>query len=156
MLTHVKKNSLFIVALSLTGSLVFAQGAPPNASAPGPKSLTPSAQQAPPAATPAPGGSNSASGVDGSTATALDYLFNHRAGEGTTMKAGNEVASALADKIKAVDVLKTPGLDDPIMRARFETYLCLKEVPQARIAEYFGKMQQVSDMLKANDTFGAW
>ena len=72
------------------------------------------------------------------------------------MKAGNEVASALADKIKAVDVLKTPGLDDPIMRARFETYLSLKEVPQARIAEYFGKMQQVSDMLKANDTFGAW
>ena len=56
------------------------------------------------------------------------------------MKAGNEVASALADKIKAVDVLKTPGLDDPEVRARFETYLSLKEVPQARIEEYFGKM----------------
>jgi hypothetical protein len=55
-----------------------------------------------------------------------------------------------------MDVLKTPGLDDPAVRARFETYLSLKEVPQARIDEYFGKMKQVSDTLKAGDTFGAW
>ena len=45
------------------------------------------------------------------------------------MKSTNDVASALADKIKAVDVLKTPGLDDPELRARFETYLSLAEVP---------------------------
>jgi hypothetical protein len=56
-------------------------------------------------------------------------------------------------------VLKTPGLDDPAMRARFETYLSLKEVPQPRIDEYFGKMKQISAMLKEGpdqDIFGAW
>ena len=62
-----------------------------------------------------------------------------------------KLASALADKIKAIDVLKTPGLDNPEVRARFETYLSLKEVPQARIDEYFGKMKQVSAMLKNSD-----
>jgi len=131
--------------------LGFAQGAPAGAPAPAP---TPAPAAAPAAAAPAE--SNNATEIDSSTSTALDYLFNHKAGEGTTMKAGNEVASALADKIKAVDVLKTPGLDDPEVRARFETYLSLKEVPQARIDEYFGKMQQVSDTLKAGDSFGAW
>jgi hypothetical protein len=143
MLSHVKKNSLLVFALSLTCHLGFAQGAPAAAPTPAPAAA-------------APAGPNNATEIDSSTSTALDYLFNHKAGEGTTMKAGNEVASALADKIKAVDVLKTPGLDDPEVRARFETYLSLKEVPQARIDEYFGKMQQVSDMLKAGDSFGAW
>jgi hypothetical protein len=97
--------------------------------------------------------------VDSTTSTTLDYLFNHKAGEGSAAKAGADVAGAIADKIKAVDVLKTPGLDDPALRARFETFLSLKEVPQARIDEYFGKMKQISEMLKASpnpDTFGAW
>jgi hypothetical protein len=143
MLIHVKKNSYLALSLafSLTWHLGFAQSAPTTAAAPA-------------ASTPA--AANNATEIDSSTSTALDYLFNHKAGEGTTMKAGNEVASALADKIKAVDVLKTPGLDDPAVRARFETYLSLKEVPQARIDEYFGKMTQISDTLKAGDSFGAW
>ncbi len=150
MLTHVKKNSFAVIgfALSLTCHLGLAQAAP-NAPAQG---QAPAAQ----ASTQAPSNNNSATEIDSSTSTALDYLFNHKAGEGTTMKAGNEVASALADKIKAIDVLKTPGLENPEVRARFETYLSLKEVPQARIDEYFGKMQQVSASLKAGDTFGAW
>ena len=56
--------------------------------------------------------------VDNSTATALDYLFNHKPGEGSAAKAGGDVASAISDKIKAVetgpqapfqsDVPKTP------------------------------------------------
>ena len=144
--THVKKNSYLIAVLSLTWHLGFAQGVPAAAPAPAPAS----------GAAPAPPAPNNATEIDSSTTPALDYLFNHKAQEGTTMKAGNEVASALADKIKAVDVLKTPGLDDPQVRARFETYLSLKEVPQARIDEYFGKMKSVSDTLKAGDTFGAW
>jgi hypothetical protein len=142
MLHHVKKNSplALVFAFSLPWHLGFAQNAPAAAPAP--------------AAAAAP--SDNATEIDSSTSTALDYLFNHKAQEGTTMKAENEVASALADKIKAIDVLKTPGLENPAVRARFETYLSLKEVPQARIDEYFGKMQQVSDMLKEGDTFGAW
>jgi hypothetical protein len=43
-----------------------------------------------------------------------------------------------------------------VTKARFETYLSLKEVDQARIDEYFGKMKAVSASLKAGDTFGAW
>jgi hypothetical protein len=126
----------------LSWSLGLAQGAPP----PAPGGGAPAA--------PAP--SNNSTEIDSSTSTALDYLFNHKAAEGSTMKAGNEVASALADKIKAVDVLKTPGLDNPEVRARFETYLSLKEVPQDRIKEYFDKMAAISATLKAGDSFGAW
>ena len=139
---HVKRNSFAVIALSLTWQLGFAQAAPPVA----PKQA--------PAAAPAP--SNNATEIDSSTSTALDYLFNHKAGEGSTMKAGNEVASVLADKIKAIDVLKTPGLENPEVRARFETFLSLKEVPQDRITEYFDKMVSVTKTLKAGDTFGAW
>jgi hypothetical protein len=142
MLIHVKKSNIIALALWIPLQAALAQNVP----APAPANAAP----------PAPKASNNATEIDSSTSTALDYLFNHKAGEGTTMKAGNEVASALADKIKAVDVLKTPGLDNPEVRARFETYLSLKEVPQDRIAEYFGKMKQVTDTLKASDTFGAW
>ncbi len=118
------------------------------------------AQDKPSAPPPAPSTSAPTTGspteIDSSTSAGLDYLFNHKATEGSTMKAGNELASALADKIKAVDVLKTPVLDDPEVRARFQTYLSLKEVPDDRIKEYFGKMKQVSDVLKSGDAFGAW
>ena len=97
--------------------------------------------------------------IDSSTSTALDYLFNHKAGEGTTMKAGNDVASAIADKIKAVDVLKTPGLDDPAVRARFETYLSLKEVPQAADRRVFRQDEagfRHAETGPDQDIFGAW
>jgi hypothetical protein len=94
--------------------------------------------------------------VDNSTSAALDYLFNHKPGEGTTAKAGGDVASAISDKIKAIDVLKTPGLDNPIVRARFETYLSLKEIPDDRIKSYFDKWAQARETLKSGDTFAAW
>jgi hypothetical protein len=169
MLIHVKKNNSFfqgragahpglvIAALSLTCHLGFGQAAPFGA--PAPAATPPTAPAAPSAPTPTVNTSvvpANSTEVDSSTSTALDYLFNHKAKEGSTMKSTNDVASALADKIKAVDVLKTPGLDDPELRARFETYLSLAQVPAPRIKEYFGKMQQVSDTLKAGDTFGAW
>jgi len=176
MLIHVKKNSYFAMTLSLVLPVgCFAQAATPtgpapnNANAAATVSATPAQAaalnaltqaMANPAPNSAPGsapaGSGGGTGVDSSTATALDYLFNHKAGQGTTMKAGNDVASALADKIKAIDVLKTPGLENPELRTRFETYLSLQEVPQARITEYFGKMADVSKTLKAGDIFGAW
>jgi hypothetical protein len=119
------------------------------------------AQTAPVPTAPALGGNNTemstlGSQLNDSTGEGLDYLFNHKPGEGTGAKAGFDVASALADKIKAIDVLKTPGLDDPEVRARFETYLSLQEVPEARIKEYFDKVQQCSDTIRAGDTFGAW
>jgi hypothetical protein len=144
MRTRLKRNSFVFLASLLVTPLAGAQNTP-----------------AAPTPAPAPGGNNTeastlGSQFDDSTSTAFDYLFNHKPGEGTGAKAGFDVASALADKIKAIDVLKTPGLDDPEVRARFETYLSLPEVPQARIKEYFDKVQQCSDTIRAGDTFGAW
>jgi hypothetical protein len=142
-----------VLFVSLALPLHLAQAAPPATPAPAPSAPTaPSAAPAPAAAAP----SNNATEIDSSTSTALDYLFHHKAEEGTTMKAGNELAGVLADKIKAVDVLKTPGLDNPQIRARFLTYLSLKEVPQPRIDEYFSKMTQITTLLKSGDSFGAW
>lgn len=158
MQTHVKRNSLLAVALLATVHTGFAQDdgaaapAPAAAAAKAPKAPKAAAAAAPVPVVPA----NNMTEIDSSTSTALDYLFNHKAGDGTTMKAGNAVASAIADKIKAVDVLKTPGLENPELRARFQTYLSLKEVPQARIDEYFNKMVSVTTALRANDAFGAW
>jgi hypothetical protein len=165
MQTRVKKNKLMVLVVATAAQaclLATAQNAPAPAAAPapgagGPAPAAASAKDQPPSASAML--NENATEVDSSTSTALDYLFNHKAQDGSTMKAGNEVASAIADKIKAVDVLKTPGLDDPAMRARFETYLSLKEVPQPRIDEYFGKMKQISAMLKEGpdqDIFGAW
>ena len=153
MRTHVKKNSAIAFALLLPFVLA-AQDKPDS---------NPIDAKPPPPAAPGSGldslkpqPSNNDTEIDSSTSTALNYLFNIKPGEGTTAKAGADVASALADKIKAVDVLQTPGLDDPQVRARFETYLSLKEVPQPRIDEYFGKMVQVSEILKTGDVFNAW
>jgi hypothetical protein len=169
MQTRAKRNSALRLALCAliapSATLWAAPGAPQLPNGPGAAANSPAAS-APPAA-PAPANtnpvpvtpSNNITEVDSSTSSALDYLFNHKAGEGTTMKAGNEVAGAIADKIKAIDVLKTPGLANPAIRGRFETYLGLAEVPQVRIDEYFGKMAKISEMLKAGpsqDVFGAW
>lgn len=144
---RVKRTSLLALLISFPGMVMAApQDTPPARGLDTPASNpNPASASTPATAT-----------VDNSTATTLDYLFNHKAGEGTAAKAGADVAGALSDKIKAVDVLKTPGLDDPIVRARFETYLSLQAVPEARIKEYFNKMAQVSDTLRAGDSFGAW
>ena len=151
---HVKKNNAFLLALVLPCQMALAQNAP----APTP---APAATPAPATAAPAPSATSapttgSPTEIDSSTSTILNNLMNVKPTEGSAGKAGADVANALADKIKAVDVLKTPGLDDPEVRARFETYLSLKEVPDARIKEYFGRMAQVSELLRENDTFNAW
>jgi hypothetical protein len=162
MQTHVKKNRLvfFVVAAAQIGLSAVAQNAPsPGPANGGGLAPAPAPANNPPAPTPSTILNENATEVDSSTSTTLDYLFNRKAQEGSTMKAGNDVASAIVDKIRAVDVLNTPGLDDPALRARFETYLSLKEVPQARIDEYFGKMKQISAMLRqgpGQDIFGAW
>jgi len=143
MQTHVKKSNFLILALTLPCQIILAQSAPTPAPAP----------SAPPTSAPTTG---SPTEIDSSTKTILDTIMNTKPAEGSAGKAGSEVASALADKIKAVDVLKTPGLDDPEVRARFQTYLSLKEVADLRIKEYFSKMAQVSDLLQAGHTFDAW
>jgi hypothetical protein len=132
-----------ILAVFLAWPLDPAQAAPPANPTPAP-------------AAPDPVPSNNATELDSSTSQALKTFMETKPAEGTAGKATSDVANALADKIKAIDVLKTPGMDNPEVRARFETYLSLKEVPQDRIAEYFGKMTKISETLKAGDAFTAW
>ena len=148
-----KRNSVLLLTALISASVLIARAQTP-APTPGP-GPTPAQRSLDPQ-NPASASTPVTAPVDNSTATTFDYLFNHKAEEGTAAKAGADVAGALADKIKAVDVLKTPGLDDPIIRARFETYLSLQAVPDDRIKDYFSKMQEVSDTLRSGDTFGAW
>ena len=147
--THAKKNRFVLIALaaaSQAGLVALAQNAAPNNGG----GLAPA-----PAPAPAPANSagaqstvnENATEIDSSTSQALKSIFETKPEQGTAGKAVFDIGSAISDKIKAVDVLKTPGLDDPALRARFETYLSLKEVQQARIDEYFGKMKRISAML---------
>ncbi len=163
--TPAKKNRFILLALAAgtqAGLLAVAQSAP--ASGPGPSPASASLAPAPaPSAPPPPANpstiNENATEIDSSTSQALKSIFESKPEQGTAGKAVFDIGSAIADKIKAVDVLKTPGLDDPALRARFETYLSLKEVPQARIDEYFGKIKQISSMLQQGpdqDIFGAW
>ena len=141
MQTHVKKNSLALAVLMVSLLAVQAQSAPAPANSPSSGAQNP----------PGPSGE-----IDNSVQSILDYNFNHKAGDKTAAKGEQDVLEALAAKIKALDVLKTPALDDPEVRARFETYVSLPAVSDSDIKDYFTKMSQISDLLKQNDAFGAW
>jgi hypothetical protein len=93
-----------------------------------------------------------------STSTALDYLFNRKPQDGSAAGAASDIAGNVGDKMKASDVLGTPsGLDDPVVRQRFEIYLKHAEVSQDRVREYVAKEAQLAEMLRrGNDTFAAW
>ncbi len=60
--------------------------------------------------------------------------------------------------MKASDVLDIPvGLDDSVVRQRFEIYLRHPEVSQDRIRVYTDQRTELSEMLKqGGDTFAAW
>ena len=119
-----------------------------------PSSSTPPSTPASPAV-PAPAG---ATAPADSTSSALDYLFNRKPQDGSAAQAASGVAGNMGDKMKAADVLDIPeGLDDPVVRQRFEIYLKHPEVSQDRIHEYTDKMAKLSEILKdGNDAFAAW
>jgi len=92
------------------------------------------------------------------TSSALDYLFNHKPQEGTAAQAAGAVGDRVGDKMKAADLLDIPaGLDDPVVRQRFEIYLQHPEVGAERIRAYRGKMTELSELLRqGGDLFAAW
>ena len=107
-----------------------------------------------PPAVPAPAGATAPSD---NVAPALDYLFNRKPQDGSAAQAAGGVMGNLGDKMKADDILDTPGLDDPVVRQRFEIYLRHQEVSQDRVHEYTDKLARLSEMLKqSTDAFGAW
>jgi len=174
---HVKRNSLIGFLLLLGLKLVSAQQSDSSTAqvtpsqttspsltqsglstgGPTPASGTVASTPAPvsPPAVPSPAG---ATAPADSTSTALDYLFNHKPQDGSAAAAVSGVAGNMGDKAKADDLLDMPpGLDDPVVRQRFEIYLKHPEVSQDRIHEYTDKMAQLSEMLKqGNDAFAAW
>ena len=161
--TPARRSSLYIVAATLLAAIPAAAQAPASGPANPNFGTVPASVNSSNNVLPPPTGPNAANQstaatqpIDNSTATTFDYLFNHKAENGTAAKGGEDIAEALADKIKAVDVLKTPGLDDPATAARFQTYLGLEEVPDAQVKSYMDQMQQVSDTLRTGDVFGAW
>ena len=120
---------------------------------PAPASTTALTNAAPSA--PAPAG---ATAPTDAASSALDYLFNRKPQDGSAAQAVGEVGGNVGDKMKASDVLDIPdGLDDPVVRQRFEIYLKHPEVTQDRIRAYTEKLNDLSEMLKrGDDTFAAW
>ena len=133
-----------------------APAAPSPLITPSPAAVAPSA--AVPTASPLVPSPVGATAPADSTASALDYLFNRKPQDGSAAQAASGVAGNMDDKMKAADILDIPaGLDDPIVRQRFEIYLHHPEVSQSRIQQYSDKQAQLSDMLKqGNDAFAAW
>jgi hypothetical protein len=90
------------------------------------------------------------------SATILDYLYNHPAEQGTAAKSVNNAADVMTMKLAASDFLSTPALDNAAVGARFKTYLGLPAVPDSEIKSYLDQMNQISDLLKQGQTFPAW
>jgi tetratricopeptide (TPR) repeat protein len=175
--THVKRNSLAALILLFGLKLLLAQqtdsttastsgnqtssSSTSHGSSASPAS-TPFGTPAPgapapssPPPVPAPAGATAPSD---NSSSALDYLFNHKPQDGSAAQVASGVAGNMGDKMKAADVLDMPsGLDDPIVRQRFEIYLKHPEISQDQIREYSAKITQLSATLKqGNNTFAAW
>ena len=148
---HVKKSSFIALILGLLplqlsvaqwNSGNSAAGGGQGASAAGPNG----GNTAPP---PSPAPAPSASGLDGATDSALRNFFTSKPQQGTGADATAHVLNALGDKIKAMDALKTTaGMDDPIIKEHFVTYLSLKPVPQDRIDKYNNEFTEITNLLK--------
>jgi hypothetical protein len=146
----VKKINCLVLAAFASLPLGFAVAAPqPSAPVASPPAAPPSSLGSTSNATSAPATAPT------DTATALDYFYNHPAEQGTAAKATSDLLNILGNKAEALDATHGAGSDDGL-HDRFETYLSLQEVPEDRIKEYFGKMGEVTDALKAGNTFPAW
>jgi tetratricopeptide (TPR) repeat protein len=139
----VKKINIIAFAVGLPLSVLGAPNASAQNAAPAPA----------PAAAPAPPPTDAQ--------TIKDGIFHEQTDEGSVGKGGADILGTMNDKLKAIDVLSTPALDNAAVGERFKTYLGLQAVPDDRIKAYFGQMNQVTDLLKNNSTanhtvFPAW
>jgi hypothetical protein len=147
MRTVVGRISAFLI---VTSCVAGAQNAPAPEAQPPP-------QQQPvtqPAAQPAQSPADPSKSTD--TSAALDYLFNRKPQDGTAGKELLDAGQQAEGKAAAEDAVGIPRQEDPELRARFDEYLAMAEVPQEILAEYFTKMEQVSALLRENKAFEAW
>jgi len=170
MLIHSKKIKTFVLGTSalLVWSLDIPAQQPSPApasdqSAPQTPSTSPSAPTSSQAAVPqavtqaASQGTQPPNGTGSdSTSAALDYLFNHKAQQGTVAKEGMEANQQAKTEALAEDALGNKQIQDPDMRAQFETYLAMNEVPQSQLTNYAADMNTVIDLLHQRKTTEAW
>ena len=152
----VRKIKQILLAVTVSSGIAYAQTpsapvAPPPAA---PVNTTGNAPAAPsaPGAPAAP----ATSGADSSTSTALDYLYNHKPQEGSAADQASQANEAAKDRAIAADAIGLGKISDPQVRARFEKYLGMSEIPAADLAAYAQDMQKVRELLRANKTFEAW
>jgi tetratricopeptide (TPR) repeat protein len=162
MLIHSKKIERFVILgtaiLICSHELPAQQPSPapaPDQSVTQPSATSPSAPVAPSAAGQAPSPASSGA-ADSSTASALDYLFNHKPQQGSVAKEGMEANQQAKTDALAQDALGNQQIQDPDVRAQFETYLAMNEVPQAQLKSYSDDMTNVIDLLHQRKTTQAW
>jgi hypothetical protein len=90
------------------------------------------------------------------SSAALDYLFNKKPQEGTAAKQASEVGARMDDRAKAADALGLGRISDPQIKARFETYLGMPEIPATQIRAYLTMRSNLVKLLQTNRTFDAW
>lgn len=167
MLIHVKKIRGSIVVV-LTSSILACQiygqqstsspSAASDQSAPSAPSTTASTPATPSQGTvPAAGQAVQQAATDNSsTSSALDYLFNHKPQQGTAAKEAMDANQQAKTDALAQDALGNRRIDDPDLRARFERYLGMNEVPQDQLKAYGDDMNNVIDLLHQKRTQEAW
>ena len=114
----------------------------PSAPSSAPTTAKPSA----PVATPA-GGND--------TATGLDYIYNHKAQDGSAAQQVSDANRQAQNKAIAQDAVGRPS-EDPALKDRFDRYLGTPEITAQELASYQDGLKQVSDLLQSNNAFAAW
>lgn len=156
-----RRINLILLALLIASSTALAQNAstttpaPPEA-APAPATSPVSGTAAAPGVAPVkPATDNTGGGA--ATSSALDYLYNHKAQRGSVADQAAQANEEAKNRAMAADALGMGGkISDPQLRARFEKYLGMKEVPDSDLAAYAAEVQKISQLLRANQTFAAW
>jgi len=115
-------------------------------------------EPAPPAAgtTGQPAQPSNGDSAANTSATILDYMYNHPAEQGTAAKGVNNVLDVTANRLATADILNTQALDDSVVGARFKTFLGLPAVPDDQIKSYMDQMNQITELLRQDATFPAW
>jgi tetratricopeptide (TPR) repeat protein len=110
----------------------------------------PAADATPPLSNPTPTTSDSSSN------SALDYLFNRKPQEGTVAKDVMNANRGIQARAIARDALGGGRIEDPNMRARFEKYLGIPEVPSEELQAYNDEISALLKLLKEKKTTDAW
>src|ERR1700683_2166124 len=156
MLIHSKKIKVFLVVAGAFPILSFTLMAQQP---PAPSSGAGSAPSAQPSAAPesSPGAPQPEEHTPpGAASSALDYLFNHKASDGSAAKEVMDANEKAKTDAAAEDALGNKQIEDPEERARFERYLGANEVPQDQLKAYSDDMNNVIDLLHQKRTTEAW